>query len=459
MKKDQLGAVRKALGEKLFEPMQRPATNQVGVEFEFPVVNLSGGAVDFGVCHEAANQFCAHFDFNEVQRDRNGEIYSATREATGDNLSFDCSYNTMELSFGPEAAIEILKGRFEGYYAFLQDVLKQHGHALTGMGINPYHGRNVLEPVPVGRYEMLFDYLRDCEHIQGDQAGQTPAFGLYACASQIQMDVTEETVCESLNTLNLIEPYKAVLFANSVSDDGTKLLSRDDFWRYSNHGINPKNAYLYEAQFETPSEILDYDMASSLFCAERDGHYLYFPQISIRDYFTKETVTGYYRDHGKIKAMTFVPKLSDLQYFRTYHLNALTFRGTVECRSVCTQPVKELWAAPAFHAGLAGKFDKIQELIAGSAFAETDPGKLRTQFCKRNWDAGISKKEIKRVILGLLELSESGLQARGYGEEKYLAPLWDRADRLSSPGRDFIEAFEKGRSLEDLILDYGTLAQ
>lgn len=457
MKNDQLDAVRKALGEKLFQPMQRLATDQVGVEFEFPVVNLFGSAVDFAVCHETAEQFCAHFNFGQVQRDRNGEIYSATSEACGDNLSFDCSYNTMELSFGPEETIDILKARFEGYFTFLQDVLKAHGHALTGMGINPRRDCNVMAPVPVGRYEMLFNYLRDCDHVQGSHAGQTPAFGLYACASQIQMDVTEENVCEMLNTLNLIEPYKAVLFANSVSKDRKKLLSRDDFWRYSNHGTNPKNAYLYEKHFKTPQDILDYAMETSLFCAERNGRYLYFPQIAIQDYFARETVTGYYRDGGEMHAMTFKPELSDLQYFRTYHLNALTFRGTVECRSVCTQPVKELWAAPAFHAGIVRQLKEVQDLIADSAFAKTDPGELRAKLCKRDWDEAISKKELKRVVTELLKISEAGLQTRGYGEENYLEPLWDRAERLSSPGRDFAEALEQGRSLEKLILDYGSL--
>jgi glutamate--cysteine ligase len=457
MKNDQLSMVRKALNEKLFQPMHRPATDKVGVEFEFPVVNLSGGAVDFAVCHEVTEAFCAHFDFNEVQRDRDGEIYSATSKGTGDNLSFDCSYNTVELSFGPEDAIGILKARFDKYFVFLQENFKKRGHALTGMGINPYHSRNVMAPVPVGRYEMLFDYLRDCEHIPGEHAGKTPAFGLYACASQIQVDATEYNVCELLNVLNLIEPYKAVLFANSVSDDRTKLLSRDDFWRFSNHGTNPKNAYLYEKSFKTVQEIVDYVMETSLFCAERDGHYLYFPQIAVKNYFTSKTVTGYYRDHNKIKALDFEPRLSDLQYFRTYHLNALTFRGTVECRSVCTQPVRELWAAPAFHAGIVRKLKEVQDLIADSAFAKTDPGELRTQLCKRNWDEGISQKELKGVILALLKLSEAGLAERGYGEAKYVAPLWDRAERLSSPGRDFAEALEKGSSLEKLILDYGTL--
>ena len=42
-----------------------------------------------------------------------------------------------------------------------------------------------------------------------------PDFGLFSCASQVQIDADEETVVEVINAFNALKPFKAVLFANS----------------------------------------------------------------------------------------------------------------------------------------------------------------------------------------------------------------------------------------------------
>ena len=69
--------------------------------------------------------------------DDDGFIYNAFSSRSGDDLSFDCSYNTLELSFGKEEDINVLYDRFRTYYSFIRDFLLPRGHTLTGLGINP----------------------------------------------------------------------------------------------------------------------------------------------------------------------------------------------------------------------------------------------------------------------------------------------------------------------------------
>ena len=209
-------ALDEALYEKYIRPTQRPRSSLVGVEFELPVVNLSGQAVSFRTVHEMTEEFVRRFPFDTLHRDDEGEIYSAVRSGNGDTLSYDCSYNTLELSFGTEKDMHTIEERFRAYYTVIQSILQQSGHSLTGMGINPHYRVNRNEPVPNGRYRMLLHHLKSYRRYgHSIPFHHHPNFGLFSCASQVQLDVDEKTLPEVLNTFTKLEPLKSLLFANS----------------------------------------------------------------------------------------------------------------------------------------------------------------------------------------------------------------------------------------------------
>ena len=205
-----------ALYEKYIRPTQRPRSSLVGVEFELPVVNLNGHAVSFRTVHEMTEEFLRRFPFDTLHRDDEGEIYAAVRSRNGDTLSYDCSYNTLELSFGTEKDMHTIEERFRAYYTVIQSILQQSGHSLTGMGINPHYRVNRNEPVPNGRYRMLLHHLKSYRRYgHSIPFHHHPNFGLFSCASQVQLDVDEKTLPEVLNTFTKLEPLKSLLFANS----------------------------------------------------------------------------------------------------------------------------------------------------------------------------------------------------------------------------------------------------
>lgn len=119
------GIVREAIYRKYIEPTKKEREKYIGIEIEMPIINLNEEAVDFGKIHEITDRFISHFEFDEISRDDEGNIYNTTDSRTGDILSYDCSYNNLELSMGKAQNLDILNDRFNAYYEFLQNELKK----------------------------------------------------------------------------------------------------------------------------------------------------------------------------------------------------------------------------------------------------------------------------------------------------------------------------------------------
>ncbi|MBP0976065.1 MAG: glutamylcysteine synthetase, partial [Oscillospiraceae bacterium] len=239
-----------AIYQKYIVPTERKPQKYLGVELEYPLVNLSRKPVNVPAVQEIVQDFVTEFAFTKQSRDDNGNLYSATEPASGDNLSFDCSFNTIEFSFGKEESIAVLHKRFAAYYDYLQPRLREIGHLMTGMGIHPFYLYNENVPIANDRYRMLFHHLESYSAYESPLFHRFPNFGMFAAASQVQLDVQKNDIIKTLNTMNLLEPYKALLFANSFFERLPELVvSRDYLWRYSTQGYNPHNLGMYDTVF------------------------------------------------------------------------------------------------------------------------------------------------------------------------------------------------------------------
>ena len=112
---DTIEDLASAIDRRFFAPLRRPRTRRVGVELELPVWNRTPGkATDFDAVHAATEEFLARFDFPDTALDDTGALYRARDPKTGDELSFDCSFNTLEISFGPDEDLTAVHARFLG---------------------------------------------------------------------------------------------------------------------------------------------------------------------------------------------------------------------------------------------------------------------------------------------------------------------------------------------------------
>ena len=256
--------ITQALYEKYIAPTKRVRTHSIGIEVEMPVVNLSGEAVDEAVSLQVAEAFRAHFNFAEQGVDAEGHCNSMSDPVTGDNLSFDCSYSNLELSLGKGENLLTIRETFRAYYQFLQQEFAKHRYTLTGMGINPHYNINHTKPVPNERYRMLYRYLHSYQKYEGTREMKfhnRPDFGTFTSASQVQLDVDYDSLIDVINIYGLLEPYKALLFANSyLPEFPDYLCSRNMLWERSMQGYNPHNIGMFAQPLSNVEELLAYSL-------------------------------------------------------------------------------------------------------------------------------------------------------------------------------------------------------
>jgi gamma-glutamylcysteine synthetase len=509
------------LYEHFIEPTRHVEQSYAGVEIELPLVNLRRAPVDFSVVHALNAAFSAHFGFEVTDRDDDGEATQLTCPALGDVLTYDCSYNNLEISFARAGDLLALRRRFEDYYRFIRAELLRSDHTTTGMGINPHRGYNRFEPVPNGRYRMLYHFLRRCDEVERAEAtdavtgvgasaqagtgaqgspGSPPAgahtvrrfhpwpeFGMFSSASQVQIDVPTGRLLKTLDAFERLEPFKAVLFANSVLRDGgtgcgigtggsgeadagigagggtgtktTWLCARDMLWERSMQGYNPLNVGMSVRTPQSIGELLAFLGSLSIFCTERDGRYLDFVPVPFAEYLGREQVVGSFFDEnaGGFREMAFAPAPADIAYLRSYRHCDLTFRGTVEFRSCCTQPIADTFSVAAFHLGLIEDVDALAELLdADRSLYGHGPAapELRRLMVLWPWPGFVDRAALREQLLAILDLASAGLRARGLGEERLLDALYLRAQQLSNPAQELLAKLGQGISLEALIHAY-----
>lgn len=455
--------VKEHLYKKYIAPTRKKRDSYIGIEIEMPIVNLDKQPVNFQNIHQVTRQFMEEFHFLPTGRDDYGNVYAATCQKTGDILSYDCSFNNLELSLGRERELHTLYQRFYKYYVFLTQELGNYHYTLTGMGVNPYRKYNHNVPIENGRYRMLFHHLSSYEKYDVPmEFHEYPAYGTFSSASQVQLDVDYDELLTTINAFSKVEPVKALLFNNSVllEEQEDLLCCRDMFWENSTHGINPKNIGMFDEELHTIEELQEYIETTSIYCVERGDKYINFEPIKILDYFKQEQVLGEYYEEGAYKEISVVPQIEDVAYLRTFKFEDLTFRGTIEFRSVCCQPISEAMTVAAFHLGLKENLDKLNQTMEENHVLYHKgytASELRKLFVKRKLPDFVEEEEVYQLAYDIVRIAEERLKERGFGEEVFLQPLYERISTKQNPAEKLLKQRELGKSIEELILDFGRI--
>lgn len=455
--------VKEKLYQKYIAPTKKKRLEYIGVEIEIPILNRKKEAVNFDIVHQVTEAFISFFSFTVTGRDDNGNIYVAQHTETGDILSYDCSYNNLELSMGRERNLFSIQKRFQSYYGFLQKEFQKYDYALTGMGVNPYREYNYNYPIPNGRYRMLLHHLKSYNKYNIPKYFHSyPNYGLFSSASQVQLDVDYDDLIPTIQAFSKLEPIKAVLFSNSVLLGEREDLQccRDMFWEDSTHGINLHNIGMFDKEPENVEELQAYIESTSIYCVERGAKYINFEPVPILEYFQREHITGEYYDEKEdnYKSITIEPQLSDIDYLRTFKFEDLTFRGTIEFRSVCCQPIRDNMVVAAFHLGLKEKLHELNKMLSEDTviyhhgYSATE---LRKLFDKVELPSFVDVDALYGLAERVVSLAGEGLANRGYGEEVLLEPLYQRIKKRTNPSQYLLA--NKNR-LDTVIEEYGRLA-
>ena len=412
------------LKKRYLENIKEKTDLFVGVELEYPVVNLEGKATDSEVVKDLFRYLSSVLGFTIEKVDDFGNPIQLLDPVSQDTILFEVSYTTIEFAFGRAKSIQEVEERFRDYMDLIQKKLGEANHAIVGCGIHPNWDKNENSPVVYPRYRMLMDYLNLSSNVTDSDLHQFPEYGAFICGSQVQLDVSKSNYLRVINAFTQIEAVKAYLFANSEfsGEDWDTKISRDIFWEESMHGIYPENVGVNARLFKDENDFFDYLDHSAIFTAERDGETYYFNPIQARDYLTTPEIQAFTLNGDEV---LIYPQEKDFETHRSYQYQDLTTRGTIEFRSVCTQPLDRTFASAAFHLGLLLHLDKLEAYLQSAPFFTTfgrDYKSLRRQFSKKK----LTYEEESAIVefsKGLLLLAEEGLEKRGQHEMTYLQPL------------------------------------
>lgn len=422
---------KELLKQRYYLPIKEQPGLFVGIELEYPVVNLSGNATDVSLTKQLFIYLIDNFGFKADKFDSDNNPIQLIEQASGDMILFEVSYNTIEFAFAKASRIAEVEERLDTYLSMIQPYLRNHNHELQGWGVNPNWAKNDNSPVKSPRYEMLMDFLELSKAKNNPFFHNYPEYGSFICGSQVQLDVSKISYLRVLNAFNQIEGPKAVLFANSEfwGSDWDLAISRDVFWENSMHGVFEENAGIFPRVFKNEDDYFSYLSETAIFTAKRAEETYYFEPIRAKDYLNKSAIQAW-SIHGK--EVSIKPSEDDFKTHRSYQFQDLTTRGTIEFRSVCTQPFSATFAPAAFHLGLLVNLERLENILKESPFFEAfdfDYPRIRRLFSKKD----ISDTDLKLIFPlteALLVCAEDGLKSRGFGEEIYLAPLKEKLKAL-----------------------------
>jgi len=409
----------KLLKEKYLSNMKENSELFVGVELEFPIVETNGNKTNIEVTKNLFRTLANLSDFEVEKIDDNQNPIQLIHCSSKDRILFELSYNTIEFAFERARSINEVAKRFEAYLKIIQPILQENNHEIQGHGIHPLWQENDNSPVKIERYKMLMAFL--AMNGTGMKTHSYPSYGAFICGNQVQLDVRRDNYIRIINAFNKIEAAKAYLFSNSEfsAEAWDTKIARDIFWEESLHGYYKENVGIYPKDYQSEEEFFNNLARTAIFTATRDDQSYYFKPIRVEDYLDQKEITAYTAD-GNEKIIN--PVKEDLKQHRSYQFQDLTARGTVEFRSVCTQPLETTFAPIAFELGLFVELEKLENYLEDSSFfknEEQDYRKLRKKYSKK-----ILSKEEKEAIQSfskdLLDIAEAGLMKRGYGEEKFL---------------------------------------
>ena len=409
----------KLLKEKYLSNMKEDSELFVGVELEFPIVETNGNKTNIEVTKNLFRTLANLSDFEVEKIDDEQNPIQLIHCSSKDRILFELSYNTIEFAFERARSINDVAKRFEDYLKIIQPILQENNHEIQGHGIHPLWKENDNSPVKIERYKMLMAFL--AMNGTGMKTHSYPSYGAFICGNQVQLDVRRDNYLRIINAFNKIEAAKAYLFSNSEfsAEAWNTKIARDIFWEESLHGYYKENVGIYPKDYQSEEEFFNNLAKTAIFTATRGGKSYYFKPIRVEDYLDQKEITAYTAD-GNEKIIN--PVKEDLKQHRSYQFQDLTARGTVEFRSVCTQPLETTFAPIAFELGLFVELEKLENYLEDSSYfknEEQDYRKLRKKYSKK-----ILSKEEKEAIQSfskdLLDIAEAGLMKRGYGEEKFL---------------------------------------
>ncbi len=424
---------------RFLQPFSTKHIGNIGLEVEMPLVNLAQAPVDITVA-KGLMDFLLTRGFKVADTTLDGE--PAFIECDGDVLSFDNSYNNFEFSMRHGSNLTRIARRFYHYYGLVQSYLKRNSHTLVCMGINPC--RKHIQPARVNYpvYNMVNSFLHS---YRAEDTHNYPNFPAIISSTQTHLDLHLGELPEVFTLFCSLDFVRGLLFSNSPylsggteSKQKSVLCVRDYLWEKSAFGVTG-NVGQFDEEFEDEAALVRAFANRTMFNRIRDGKYETFTPVKLSDYFTNPE---------------YVALPEDIKTFLSFRNNEITYRGTLETRSDCTQPLADIFAPSAFALGVLYNSMRVSSALYGFLEAngiKESNSQLRKLAVSGHLPPHTDKQMLSAFLIQIITLAEDGLKSRQMGEEVYLQTLYDRAEKLTCPAFETLQSIKSGRTLEEII--------
>lgn len=431
---------RELIMDQLLMPFFQKKEQKIGVEFEMPVfyekdVRNQKGAKEC-VC-DMLDMLISKHGFTEKTRGSDGCLVKVSKD--GDTVSADYYYRQIEFAMKESGNLCQIEQRLHMYFPVIQEFLKSRGFFLSGVGTNPFFEAKDAQLTMDAYCRAYHTYMERYTSYE-----DASCFLTNMSSIQTHLDVTGEELLSMYNWLNRTNFVSGLLFSNSLPAPGslpekieipqrTCWCFRDILWRKSEF----PNTGCVNKQFHSLEELADWIAGLKIYIKHKDESYTSMEPVSLEKYFAGNT-----------------EDFSDVS-FRSFENIAISSYGTIEIRSDCMQPLKELFAPSAFYLGLAQNLSRAQE-ITEVFFQENHIDKKNEELrMLAVTDGYICQEEaLWTYVDELYRLAENGLKERGFGEESYISCLKERIAARACPAKKMAQRLCQGETPDQMIKAY-----
>ena len=338
----------------------------------------------------------------------------------GANISLEPG-GQFELSGAPLLSVVEEAAELQNHLDEVRQIAGPLGIRFMGIGAAPEWSATDMPVMPKGRYRLMTDYM--------GRVGTHGTQMMYrTCTVQVNLDYASEAdMVKKLRVALALQPVATALFASSPFFDG-KLNGhkswRSRIWRGLDNSRTGMLPFAFDEGFGFQAYV-DWVLDVPMYFVYRNGQYINALGQSFRDFLK-----------GQLPALPGEkPTLSDWADHMTTVFPEARVKKYIEMRGADCGDQAHINALPAFWVGLMydqTALDAAWDLVKGFD-AATREG-LRVDASVRGLQAQAGGVRLIDLARAAVALSHAGLAARGYGEERLLAPL------VASVGREQVQA-------------------
>jgi gamma-glutamylcysteine synthetase len=325
------------------------------------------------------------------------------------SYALEVGIGTVEVNTRPCRDLFEIEAIMEEAVARLVAAALDHGWQLLGYGIQPVTPASLPIMSPKQRYQSLYRAM-----------GQEWLWYTVTASDQIQIDIARHELVHILNFGNLMAPVIIALCANSPVYGG-------ELSPYCS-GREGQMAAIHASEHRHGMPVRPYTSIEDYVATISESIYLILRADNVVVP-SSQLFTDYLAEHG--------PDFDAFLFHEHYIWNSARLRvayGTVEIRPACQQPWEEQMAAAALGLGLIEASVEIDAFVQSALGAAYWP--IMRTYHRQVIRTGLAAPQPATGFLAqIVTMADEGLRRRGLGEERFLAPIYQRLERRLNPAQ------------------------